>query len=279
MWTMKEGRYLTTVKVKSKIGGIEDIYGPDVFFGLLGWHDRKFENVRVKFNVSDAQTTILEKISGRVHSHEAGSSVSRACMCLGVLIEAVQKCREPDITRNTIDDIKRHNVMDSATRRRVDDLINGIVFSNKTNRDDVINTLERYGDNDLGEYIWNVVSSEYPWDCKISYQPKISDISRLLNNKTWGHLPLDSDAMFKLWKGPENSTQQFRVSERMVKLLKNINEEFYGFTQAKMARGMWVKGTYVVAKWFADNNSELIEWYHKIKLVSNLHTVYCRGRK
>ncbi len=259
-----------TIQAKTKIGGIEEIYGSEIFFGLLGWTDKGFESHRIRFNISAQQNNALESISAGIH---AGSitNVARAALGLGVLVETYQKGRHIDIVDGIIRDIKINHSMGENAERIADKLILNFNFSSDKMLDELKGIIERCGNNRLGRYIWSRVQSSYPFNCKINYHPMVKDISGFIANINWGCVELDDNKRFKLWRSPENEQIEFKCTKRITVMTKDVNREFYHFSKAKFARGVFVKGLYILAKWFRCNDKTMLEWYSIARLIERLH--------
>ncbi len=261
---------MTKVKAKTKVGGIEELYGPDVFFGLLGWTDRKFpHSMKVRFNVSAQQGHVLETISAGIHAGSI-SSVARAAFGLGTLVEALQRGRHSDITRGVLRDVKIDHTAGENSQRIVDKLILQFNFGSDKMLGELKEIVERSGNNRLGEYIWNRIHSSYSFGVEPAYAPKIKNINGFISSINWGCVDLDDDKRFKLWRSPENIQVEFKCTKRLVVMANSMNREFFHFTRAKFARGVFVKGLYILATWFKTNDSVVAEWYSIARLIERL---------
>ncbi len=272
-----KGGNMTKVKAKTKVGGIEELYGPEVFFGLLGWTDRKFpHNRKIKFNVSSQQAHVLETISVGIHAGSM-SSVARAAFGLGTLVEALQKGRHMDVTKGVLRDMKIDDTAGENSQRIVDKLILQFNFASDKMLGELKEIIERNGNNKLGEYVWNRVKPSYPFGSEVVYLPKIKSINGFISSINWGCVDLDDEKRFKLWRSPENIQIEFKCTKRLVVMANSMNREFFHFTRAKFARGVFVKGLHILATWFKANDSTVAEWYNIARLIEKLDMLHVKA--
>ncbi len=266
---------MATIKAKTKIGGIEEIFGPEVFFGLLGWTDKKFDNEVIRFKISEKQSYVLERLGNGIYTGRI-SDVARAAVGLGVLIEAYQKGREPIIMKKILMSTRIGDSVEKHTEKIIDRIITHLNFSSDEVLNDLKNMICRHGDNELGRYLWSKIQSEYNYGHKISHQPKFRDIKKRVSNISWGCIPLKDDERFKLQRSSENVAITFRCTERIITLMNSINDEFSHFSKAKFTRGIFIKGLYVLAKWYQDNNKTVADWYNMARLIGELKILKCK---
>ncbi len=69
----------------------------------------------------------------------------------------------------------------------------------------------------------------------------------------------------------------FRCTERLTTLVDSMNGEFYHLPRAKVSRGVFVKGLYVLAKWYQNNDKTVADWYNMTKLLSQLQLLKCKS--
>lgn len=265
---------MATIKAKTKIGGIEDLFSPEIFFGLLGWTDRKFSKELIRFKISDTQHFVLETLGGGIYCGDNINDVARAALCLGTIIEVTQKARQPRIVREVLSAVKLR--LGSNLKARATRIIDELNFDSAKVQEDLKMMLEQHGDNDLGEYVARTVEPLLPYSWNINHQPKFRDIKRLASRVKWGVIPLDDEKRFELKRNPENHLIGFKCTKRINTLVKSIRKEFYHLPHAKVCRGMFIKGLHVLAKWYQANNKVVADWYSMNSLLEQLDMLHCK---
>ncbi len=266
---------MATIKAKTKIGGIEEIFGPEVFFGLLGWTDRKFEKTLIRFNVSDTQNFVLETLSIGIHNGESSNDVARAILSLGTIVEMVQKARQPRII-NEISNAVRYS-LGSDIKKKAEKIINELNLNSSKVQDDLKRMIGQHGDNELGKYVLRTIEPAMPFEWHINFQPKFRDIKRITSRINWGVIPLDDKKRFELKRSPENHLIFFKCTKRVNGLIREMKKEFYHFPHAKVCRGLFVKGLHILAKWYQDNNGIVADWYNMNSLLCQLEMLHYKN--